>query len=753
MAPYIRFPLRAICLAFLLISSSKAEPISFFCKFIGSGTYGTNLFNNAQITFAIYADTMNLAASDAGGMEVSGVAVAYVDGAAYSIFSSPLTASMTAGAYTFGDIVRVSDPEYTTNDLVSFGASYFGNSVNFIRSAVPTSIGALRFSWNSQPIAVSAVRGSPQGPSILVSHNGFSGPEGSSPTLGLTVQGTPPFSVQWFKNGQPVGPNTLHYVLTNAVTADSGDYKAVVSNLWGSAQTDVKQVEVFASQPVITLQPREQGVMAKTAFTLQSAAEGSSPLGWQWYFNGEPIAGATTNQLTRTNFDDTMAGLYWAIVTNSAGSATTRVTQVDRSKIIWWGASPGMLPVRSEEVISMTGGDFHFLALRANGTVDAWGSGDYGQQVVPEGISNVVSIAAGSSHSLAVTKAGNTRFWGEFLPSLVRDVTNSARSDVAMVGQGVGAQHAIALKRDGTIIDWGGGDNSAPGLSVLPPGLTNLVSVAAGAYHALALRSDGKVLAWGARGPSTNVPASATGVVAVAAAWTYSLALRADGRIIAWGSSPPSEFTATNYVDVAVGAGIAVAVRKSGQVIAPSLGAVPREATNVAGVAMARGTIFALVGSGAPVFNTVAVDRRVAWGDNAYFRMWAVGAQPIRYQWSLNGHPLANETNSCLVVRNVQPESAGVITLTASNDFGSVTSDPMGLNLPTLEFLEIERVGQAIRVQFRAQPGQVYRLESKSDLADAVWNPVQDLEPDSNTAEFLDGATLTEKRFYRIRLL
>ena len=41
-------------------------------------------------------------------------------------------------------------------------------------------------------------------------------------------------------------------------------------------------------------------------------------------------------------------------------------------------------------------------ALRADGTVIAWGYNDYGRTEVPVGLSNVVTIAAGWRHSLGL---------------------------------------------------------------------------------------------------------------------------------------------------------------------------------------------------------------------------------------------------------------------------------------------------------------------------------------------------------------
>ncbi len=55
----------------------------------------------------------------------------------------------------------------------------------------------------------------------------------------------------------------------------------------------------------------------------------------------------------------------------------------------------------------------HALALRGDGTVEAWGYSPFGETNVPAGLSNVVAIAAGESGSLALQSGGNVVAWGE----------------------------------------------------------------------------------------------------------------------------------------------------------------------------------------------------------------------------------------------------------------------------------------------------------------------------------------------------
>src|SRR5207244_1535234 len=76
---------------------------------------------------------------------------------------------------------------------------------------------------------------------------------------------------------------------------------------------------------------------------------------------------------------------------------------------------------------------------------------------------------------------------------------------------------------DGAVVAWG---HNLYGQTSVPPGLSNVVGIAAGGYHSLALRSDGTIVAWGDNSfGQTNVPTGLRDVVAIAAGRAHSLAL------------------------------------------------------------------------------------------------------------------------------------------------------------------------------------------------------------------------------------
>ncbi len=85
----------------------------------------------------------------------------------------------------------------------------------------------------------------------------------------------------------------------------------------------------LVSPPEVSLQPLNQTNTAGNAIIFITAANGSAPLGYQWYFNGVPladgqnIAGATSNLLSISSISTQNAGSYAIVVTNAFGTVTS----------------------------------------------------------------------------------------------------------------------------------------------------------------------------------------------------------------------------------------------------------------------------------------------------------------------------------------------------------------------------------------------------------------------------------------------
>lgn len=159
-----------------------------------------------------------------------------------------------------------------------------------------------------------------------------------------------------------------------------------------------------------------------------------------------------------------------------------------------------------------------------------------------------------------------------------------------------GRSHSLARRADGSVVAWGAGainNGAAPdyGQSIVPSNATNVAQITAGYYHSAALRRDGRVVVWGGIDASTrNAPSGATNLAAIDS-WIYrTLALRADGNFLAWGNNhPPPPFGVPGATAIAAGANHNLALKPDGMLVgwgSNTYGTtnIPPSATNIVAV-------------------------------------------------------------------------------------------------------------------------------------------------------------------------
>ena len=206
--------------------------------------------------------------------------------------------------------------------------------------------------------------------------------------------------------------------------------------------------------------------------------------------------------------------------------------EMKATEVFAWGLNSSKqcdVPTGLTDVVGISGGGPHSLALKKNGTVVAWGDNDKQQCDVPTGLTDVVGIAAGIFHSLALKKDGTVVAWGDNEDQQC-DVPTGLTDVVGISG---GIFYSLAVKKDGTVVAWG--RNNYQQCDV-PTGLTDVVGIAAGGYHSLALKKDGTVVAWGSNSfNQCDVPTGLTDVVGIFGGGYHSLALKKDGTVVAWG--------------------------------------------------------------------------------------------------------------------------------------------------------------------------------------------------------------------------
>ena len=226
-------------------------------------------------------------------------------------------------------------------------------------------------------------------------------------------------------------------------------------------------------------------------------------------------------------------------------------------------------------VKSIAAGRMHTASVRNDGTVWNWGTGSNGQlgngntgigvavgtPVQVAGLEDFTSVADGNSFVIALKADGTVWAWGYNAVGQLGDGTTTDRArpvqTIGLTGVTAIATHgffSLALKADGTVWIWGpgGGLGSTVGVIRTTPaqltGITDVTKLAAGSGHALLLKSDKTVWAVGANsrgqlgdGSTTDrpfpVPASGLSNVANIAAGDdeFSVAVKEDGSVWAWG--------------------------------------------------------------------------------------------------------------------------------------------------------------------------------------------------------------------------
>jgi len=262
---------------------------------------------------------------------------------------------------------------------------------------------------------------------------------------------------------------------------------------------------------------------------------------WTWGFNnfGQLGIGNTTPYSSPKQVG---ALTNWSVIASGANSSFA----IKKDGSLWcWGAnnSVGQLGLGNttsysspKQVGSLTNwayissgvaqGVSTTMAIKTDGTLWAWGSGNNGQL----GLNNTINYSS---------------------PKQVGSLTNWAKVSS-------GFHHTVAIKTDGTIWSWGQGTYSCLGLgnntnysSPKQIGLlTNWLNVACGTYDSYSIKTDGTLWAWGYNGSGElgngtlsvqqNSPVqigALTNWLSIAGGNYFVAAVQTNGALYTWGQN------------------------------------------------------------------------------------------------------------------------------------------------------------------------------------------------------------------------
>jgi len=232
--------------------------------------------------------------------------------------------------------------------------------------------------------------------------------------------------------------------------------------------------------------------------------------------------------------------------------------------------------------ISNSGSASHFLALKSDGTIFAWGNNSSGQlgdatliqKSVPTlvtGSSNFVSIQSGGATSFGIKADGTAWSWGNngnFQLGNGNLSVLGASSPIQVAGAGTymqisgGENHVLALQTNGSAWAWGQNNNGQLGINstvaqsspVPVVGGHSFIQIATGGSvttSSYALKANGEVWSWGVNGTGqlgigSSTPASVSSPVQVIGGHSFlkiigtnngAAGLKSNGEVWAWGSN------------------------------------------------------------------------------------------------------------------------------------------------------------------------------------------------------------------------
>jgi alpha-tubulin suppressor-like RCC1 family protein len=447
-------------------------------------------------------------------------------------------------------------------------------------------------------------------------------------------------------------------------------------------------------------------------------------------------------------------------------------------------------------ITQVWGGGRHTMALLSDGSVWTWGSdvsGKLGDNQVCASytdpshdshlplrvhgpgnvgyLNSIVAISAGESHNLALKADGTVWAWGwNGLGQLGNGTTNDAHTPVqvsglsnivAISGRGY---HCLALKSDGTVWSWGwnswgqlgNGTTNPTVVPVLVVGLTSPASISAGYMVSIARMSNGTVQVWGT-GPKgelgqgafndhsyTPIPVPGlSNVISISADFQEPEALKSDGTIWMWGWNNLGQ----------LGDGMTNNMNVPGQVL---------NLTNM---------IFA--GATGDRNNcAIRADHTVwTWGRN-YTGQLGIGTTdqdphplPVPVPPFGNGHVVMVQTPDW---HSLALESDGTLWGWGANDHGQLgnntTNDAYSPTLilwpvvrpdPAIQVAATKLSNGSVQLSFTNNPGAVFTVLTTSNplLPLTNWTLLgRPLEPFPGQFQYADTqATSNSLRFYRVR--
>jgi hypothetical protein len=490
--------------------------------------------------------------------------------------------------------------------------------------------------------------------------------------------------------------------------------------------------------PTITSQPADRTVAAGSAATFSVGVSGSEPLSYQWFFNENPLAGRTQNELVVGAVQPAQAGGYYVVVTNRYGAATSDIASLTVQTF------PPSITSQPQSTNAYVGSVVSFR-VGASGTAPLsyqWRKNGVALPVV--GTVNALTLLSAQlsdagTYSVVVTNqygavtsapavltvrvpppcdpppAGLVSWWraeNSLMDAWGNNDANpgygaSVAYTAGKVGQAfsfsgssgsyVRVPDALSLRLTSafTLEAWvlPGSSSSSMSTIVAKRDSASLQLTATNCSYFLGTTNSGALclLVSSSSSGRTNVMLVAPMPLA-ASQWSHvaatydgaALKLYVNGSLVAQRDYAGGVFVGT--ADVGIGAVAYASSILYGAGSWPWLGAVDEVA--IYNRALAEEEIFALYNADisgkcqvAPTIVAQPKSQAVPLGEDVLLAPTLQGTKPMACQWRFNGQSLAGATKASLLLEKVQSNRAGTYSLWVSNTKGNVVSSNASLTL------------------------------------------------------------------------
>jgi len=279
------------------------------------------------------------------------------------------------------------------------GSFYLLTSALFTDAGSYTVTVTNQFGSTTSQAAILSVGGMPV---ILQQPASLSALVGSTVSFSVAAVQPTTLSYQWYFYGQPIpGATASVYSIAAVKNSDAGNYAVTVSNGTSGLYSDTAVLTVLGAAPSFTTPPVSQTVAIGTTASFSAVVAGTGPLTYQWYFNGNAIAGATNLNLSVPEVTSANVGSYTLSVTGPGGSITSPAAILAIKPTSYAGDYFGTLTNggRWAMYVGASNTGFYIAYLGANS-----GALVYGIMVNPDGTFNSappVQTSATPSTSLA----------------------------------------------------------------------------------------------------------------------------------------------------------------------------------------------------------------------------------------------------------------------------------------------------------------------------------------------------------------